>query len=308
MDKIPEPQFPSVIDSSMRAIFSACPKKFFYEVALGIIPVDAKSVHLIAGAAYAKALETYRKIYYTTENYDLAIAEGLRDLITSYGDYVPPEGQTKTLERTIAAFVEYLVRYPPGTEHCQPTMGPNGPRVEFTFTFEIPGCLHPVTKDPLLFAGAWDQLVTYTGGLFLFDDKTTGAMGALWKYKWKLRSQFTGYVKGAQLNNLNVLGAVIRGMCILKESCKTEEAIVYRPQWMIDRWTERLVHDTERMISFWNANYWPNYGEENGSCVSYGVCPYHMLCESQNPEHFIPVHFKESRWCPLRRERQENHE
>ncbi len=301
IQRVPEAQFPQVITASVRKIFSTCPQRFYNEVILGLSPLEGTSVHLQCGSAYSAALEAFRKEVFSSGDYDKAVADGLFALVRAYGPDAP-EGEKKTLSRTIAAFVEYLYRYPPGTEHAKPSMGPNGPRVEFSFTFEIPGVLHPTTGDPLLYGGTFDTLADYTGGLFIFDDKTTGRMGPLWKHQWTLRSQFTGYVVGAQTHNLPVLGAIIRGMCILVESCKTEEAITYRPTWLIERWKQRLVHDTKRMLECWENNYWPNQGEESGACVGWGVCPYHTLCTAQHPSHYIPVYYKVERKDPITHE------
>lgn len=298
----PTPVFPALISSSLRQTFNACHQKFFNETVLGLLPIEGTNVHLAAGAAYAAALEGYRSEFYGgSKDYDTAVAEGLYRLVKAYGPDAA-DGETKTLERTIAAFVEYLYRYPPGTEHITPSIGVNGPRVEFSFTFDT-GVPHPVSGDPILYCGTFDQLADYNGGLFIFDDKTTGRMGALWKKQWDLRSQFTGYVVGAQLSGMEVIGAIVRGMCILKTMMKTEECITYRPQWMIDRWKRRLVWDVQRMVQCWKDNYWPHIGEENGQCTNYGVCAYHTLCTAQNPQNYIPVFFKESRWDPLERER-----
>jgi hypothetical protein len=138
--------------------------------------------------------------------------------------------------------------------------------------------------------------------LFVFDDKTTSALGPLWSKQWNLRSQFTAYTYGAQQHQLPVIGAIIRGMSILKSKCDTAEAIVYRPRWMIDRWVERLQWDVQRMIAMWNSGYWPNTGEESGACSDYGGCPFQVLCESEHPDNYIPVYFAEGRWDPMHRE------
>lgn len=299
---LPGEQFPQVLDASTRSVFATCPQKYYREVICGLQPKDGTSVHLQAGAAYADALEAYRREFYTTGDYEKAVADGFLALVKGYGpnDF---EGEKKTIERMIAAYIEYLYKYPPGTEHAKPSMGPSGPRVEFSFTIEIPGVTHPITGDPLLYAGTFDQLADYTGGLFIFDDKTTSRMGALWKHQWTLRSQFTGYVAGARESNIAVLGAIVRGMCILVNEIKTEEVITYRPEWLIQRWRERLTYDARRIIQCWETGYWPNQGEESGACVSWGVCPFHTLCTAQFPEPYVPVYYEEARWDPLLRER-----
>jgi hypothetical protein len=302
-------QFPTVLTSSLRETFNSCHKKSHYETILGIAPAG-QNVHLEFGGAYASALETFRVAYYgeeyahltQRERYEEAVADGLIALMVKWDDYTPEEGTTKNFDRLVGAYIEYLVSYPPETDHAKPSMFEGKPRVEFSFVFTIPDCYHPETGDPMLFAGRADMMVDFTGGLFIFDDKTCGQMGATWAKQWDLRSQFTAYVAGARMADYNVLGAIVRGMCILKTMFKTREALVYRPDWMVERWKKRLTWDTQRMIEMYNNDYWPNTGEESGACSNYGGCPFKLLCMSANEQQFLKTHYKEYRWDPMARE------
>lgn len=304
-----KPEFPQVISSSLRETFNKCHKKSWFETITGTRS-KGENIHFKYGGAYAKALEIFRTSYYgdkykhlsRIDRYQEAVANGLLALMQYWGDYVPPEGSTKNWDRLVGAYIEYLVQYPPETDHVKPSMFEGKPRVEFSFLFEIPGVLHPVTQDPLLFAGRFDMLGDFNGGLFVFDDKTTGAMGPTWGGQWDLRSQFTAYCHGARLNDKRVIGAIVRGMCVLKRSFKTAESIVYRPDWMVERWKTRLVWDAKRMIDCWENNYWPNTGEESGACSDYGGCPYKTLCLSANPDNFRATYFEDYRYDPINRE------
>jgi hypothetical protein len=303
-----QPRFPEIITSSTRSIFNGCPQKFFNSIVCGLQLRGVPNVHIHCGKSYAKALEAFRREYHTTRNYDAAVAKGLQALIEAYGPHDPPEGETKTFERTVGAFVEYLVRYPPESDHLRPLVGVFGPRVEFSFSFEVPDCYHPVTKAPILYGGTIDEPVEFNGLIFIMDDKTTGAMGPTWKYQWGLRSQFTGYVYGLK-NGMpeiasRVAGAIVRGMCILKESFKSEEVITMRPDWMIERWKKRLVWDVQRMIKCFEEGYWPHMGEENGECHSFGQCPFTTLCSSQYFENFLDVEYEVVRKDPITHERE----
>jgi len=303
------PIFPLIITSSLRGTYNECHAKFYNETVCGISP-KGQNVHLEFGGSYASALETFRRAYYgpgyrdlePRERFENAVTDGLIALFETWGTYEPDEAETKNFDRLVGAYVEYLTTFPPATDHIQPSMFEGSPRVEFSFLFEIPECFHPVSGDPMLFAGRFDMLGDFNGGLFIFDDKTTGAMGPTWAGQWDLRSQFSAYCYGARINNFPVIGAIVRGMCILKTMYKTREAIVYRPDWMVERWKNRLVWDTKRMIAMWNSGYWPNTGEESGACSSYGGCPYKLLCQSVNQEAFRNAHYKEYRWDPLARE------
>jgi hypothetical protein len=310
-DFIPGPrplEFPPVISASLRSLFNSCHAKAYWSEIVGLRP-KATSVHLTAGAAYAAALEAYRRTYYGSgpfpseaDRYDEAVFRGLEALIKAYGPNDPDPKEKKQFDRVVAAFVEYLYVYPPTTDHVIPSYSHLGPRVEFSFAFEIADLRHPTTGDPLLFAGRLDQLADFNGALFIFDDKTASSITQHWRRQWDLRSQFTGYAVGCQLHGLNVAGAIVRGMAILKESCNTAEAITFRPQWMIDRWKTRLVWDVKRMLDAWNNNYWPTTGEESGECTNYGLCPFTVLCTAEAPDRFTDVYFDQGRWDPIARE------
>jgi hypothetical protein len=306
------PEFPPVITASLRTLFNSCHAKAFWSEIRGFTP-KATSIHLTAGGAYAAALEAFRTSYWTPSGddseetrYDRAVALGFEALIRAYGPADPPPEEKKQFDRVVAAFIEYLFTYPPSTEHAIPSYSVVKPRVEFSFAFEIADLKHPVTGDPLLYAGRLDQLVEYSGGLFVFDDKTASGIGPQWRKQWDLRSQLTGYVVGARLEDIPIVGAVLRGMAILKESCKTAEVITHRPEWLCDRWKERLIWDVKRMLDCWHSGYWPTTGEESGACYQYGVCQYHVLCTSQQPEQYTSVYFDESRWDPIARERKKD--
>lgn len=301
--------FPPVLSSSIRETWNKCHAKFYWEQIYGVVPVG-QNVHLIFGGAYAKALEFFRTGYYgdkyehltEAERYNESVCDGLEALIRAYGTYEAPEGETKTFDRLVGAYVEYLYRYPPSSEHAPPSIFEGKPRVEFSFVFEISEVNHPETGDPLLFCGRFDQLAEYTGAMFVFDDKTTQRMGPTWADQWGLRSQFTAYSYGAQVSGHRVAGAIVRGMCILKTKFNTAEALLYRPQWMIDRWRERLTWDAQRMVDHFNKGYWPTNGEESGACADYGGCPFRLICSSESTAGVLPVHYKKYKWDPLERE------
>lgn len=299
-------EFPRVITASLREAFNSCYKKFEWSQVVGLASKGSNQ-HLTAGKAYATGLEAYRSTYWGQETfpteearYDAAVARGLIALTKEFGAEDPPPEQKKQYDRVVAAYVEHLVRYPPTREHCTPHLAGRG--VEFSFAFEIADLRHPQTGDPLLYGGRLDQLADYNAAIFVFDDKSASGIGPQWTRQWDLRSQFTGYACGMQLSGYPVVGAVIRGMTIAKEECKTAEAITYRPDWMIERWKTRLIWDMKRMLQCWETGYFPHTGEESGACYDYGICPFATLCGSSVPEKYIDVYFNRERWDPVSRE------
>jgi len=187
------PEFPAVIDNSIRSCFVSCPRKAELEYILHYKP-RTLNVHLHAGGAYAHALEAARLAYYQHHlGADRALAIGLKALIEFYGDFECPADSAKSLERMLGALEYYAFEYPFATDAAKPAqITPERLGVEFSFAEPL-DVLHPQTGEPLIYVGRLDEIVEFAGGLFGLDDKTTSSLGASWSRAWELRSQFTGY-------------------------------------------------------------------------------------------------------------------
>lgn len=113
-------------------------------------------------------------------------------------------------------------------------------------------------------------------------------------------SQFTGYCWGAAKAGFPLQGFLVRGVSILKTKFETQQAITYRPQWMIDRWHAQLIRDVEAMIVAWESGYW-DYNLDH-SCNEFGGCIFKKVCLSEQPEDWLEVDFEKRIWDPLKRE------
>ncbi|MGH9438468.1 MAG: PD-(D/E)XK nuclease family protein, partial [Terriglobia bacterium] len=224
--------FPDFIDSSMLSHFKSCPQKFFFEYIEDWKPKEL-SVHLHAGASFAKAIETARSAYYTNEhpigviqdekrvwstvkcepgNREYAIAAGLQSLMFAYGDFECPADSAKSLERMCGAFEFYWENYALNDTDAFPILLPGGRRgIEFSFSEPLP-INNPVTGQPILYCGRFDAILNYGGTILITDEKTTTQLGATWSKKWDLRGQFLGYSWAAQRAGIHVDGALIRGI------------------------------------------------------------------------------------------------
>lgn len=269
----------------MRAQLVTCPRSAFYRF-FHHIDFATPSVHLHAGAAYAKGMEVTRKLFYSGQaDARTAIAEGLRALWLAYGDFECPETEAKTALRMAGAFEFYFANWPLESDYVKPHMVSGQPTVEFNFVLPIPEVAHPETGEPILYCGRFDMLGNYNGTLFIEDDKTTKQLGPTWPNKWRLRSQFTGYCWGARQYGFPVAGAIIRGVSILKTKYDKAEAIVYRPQHMVDAWYDQLVRDLHRAIDMWRAGHFDASFAD--ACDSYGGCNFSKVCESNNPQSWL---------------------
>lgn len=294
-----KPDFPLVWDSTMRGSFVACPRKFYYEFMQRLAP-SAVSIHLHFGGAFAAGLEEARREYYSrSHDTERALGAGVRGILTHWGDYeIEDEDPTpKTLENCLLAFDAYVSNWPFMSDYIQPYMAATGPAVEYTFGLPLEDVRHPVTGEPLIYAGRFDLLGVYNTMLWVVDEKTTTRLGPTWTGQWPLRSQFMGYCWAAGEYGQPVAGAVVRGTAIKKYCFDFAESIIPLQQWKIDRWREQLSCDLNRAIQAWKAGYW-DY-DLDSACNSYSGCTFKRLCESPNPERWIDGYYVERFWNPL---------
>lgn len=297
--------FPTVIDNTAREQFFNCPQKFFRATIQKLAP-NYVSEHLHFGGAFAAGLEAMRKAFYDSGIIEKdALSLGILAATRYYGDYTPPEKSNKTYANLVDALIFYVDSRPLATDPIKPHLLSTGLHaIEFTFAEPIPGTVHPVTGDPILYAGRFDMLADFQNCVFVEDDKTTSRLGPTWNRQWKLNSQFTGYCWAAQQAGLNVAGAIIRGQSILSNSFENVEVITYRPQWMIDRWLYQLRRDVNRMIEMWQD--FNRYGEGSAfdyalgsACSAYSGCDFLRLCTSSQPNDWIQSDYRNHIWNPL---------
>lgn len=320
--------FPHAFDSTMIAAGRSCPQKMFRTYMQHWKP-KTESVHLVAGGAFAKGIEVARKAYFDRVaieaeiTYELNIAEaceerkvkwtekpfvgdrqdaealGLAALMAAYGDFECPPDSAKSLERTCGALEFYYANYPFGEDGMEPLLLGNGSRaIEFSFAQPLP-INHPVTGDPILYTGRADMLAGFAGGRYVVDEKTASSLGASWPRQWEMRSQFTGYIWAARDYGIDVQGAIVRGVSILKTKYDTMQAITYRSPYEVDRWLEQVVRDIERFIKMWKDG-WYDYNLDH-ACAEYGGCNLVQVCKSASPESWLPMYFEQRVWDPLAR-------
>lgn len=292
--------FPEVLDNSMRSAFVACPQKYFLQYLHHLHPAKTNP-DLWAGGCFAKGLEVARIAFHDDGcDPETALHRGLVAFTKEWGlEYNPDEDYTiKTFERMAGALVAYFEEYKLDEDVIQPYRGANGKSaVEFTFAIPIPGTKHPTTGNPIIWAGRFDMLGEYMGPLFVVDEKTTKQLGARWLNQWDLRSQFTGYCWAAKHYGHPVVGAVVRGISILKHDYGHAQVITHRPDWMIERWLDDLREDIEHMILCWSRGRYRR--DWDAACDNYGGCAYKSLCKVRNPGDWVEGHYHKRVWNPL---------
>lgn len=290
--------FPSLWDASLVSALRSCGRKAELEYFHHWKP-RASNVHLHAGAAFAHGLEAARRAFHIDKKpEDEAVAYGLAALLEFYGDFTAPEGSTKTIDRMGGALEYYFDKYPLETDPAQPIIYGGKHGIEFSFSEPLP-IPHPETGEPLIWCGRADQIVSFAGGIYISDEKTTTSLGATWARQWDLRSQFSGYCWAARRAGLKVDGVLVRGVSILKTKYDTAEAITYRPEWQVTRWLEQTVEDIRDAVEQWKKGKF-RYNLDH-SCTEYGGCTFRQVCLSEDPQPFLDVGFQKRIWNPLLR-------
>jgi len=312
VETLPTPAFPEVIDSTLVGSWKSCRRKCFYEHFLKLAP-KGENVHLTAGKAYAVGHETFKLLYYGEgASFERALRHGALNLIRAYGDFTPPDNPAsaaaKTWDQVLLAYFGYYDNWDPRRDKIRPAMLPNHegvitPSVEFNFAVPL-DILHPVTGNPLLYAGALDGLceATFSEKLFVYDDKTTYQMGPTWANQWLLRSQFTGYTWAARQTGYDVDGVIIRGAAIQATQVKFIESICYRSQWQIDEWLETLYFNINEMLLHWeffNSGQSSFHKDLDSACTSYGGCSFSTTCLNADPAPTLLRDFAIRHWSPI---------
>lgn len=296
----PRYPFPEVWDSSMLAALKACPQ-LFYKVYIAEWKSKGLSIHLHAGGAFSKGIETTRRLFYDHNwTADDSVAFGMWTLIQSYGDIIIDEESAKQCLDMAGAFLFYWDNYPLNHEAAYPIILPGGRRaIEFSFVHPL-GIAHPVTDQPILYSGRTDAILQYAGAPYIFDEKTTGQMGPTWPRQWKLRSQYAAYSWGAKEAGIPVKGVVTRGVCILKTEYKTAESIDNFLDWELDRWYSEALEWISDAIRYWKTGRW-RYNLDS-SCSSYGGCGFQNVCKNEDESPWLETYFERRHWNPVTRE------
>jgi hypothetical protein len=290
------PSFPEVIDSSMLSSFTNCPQ-LFHQQYINHWKLQGGSIHLHAGAAYAKGLEAARKSYLAGDLPAIAEGKGLGALIEAYGDYEAGT-EAKSLPRMCGAIEFYFSQYPLQSDACRIATIGTIPAIEWSFAIPLP-IRHPDTGNPLIFCGRTDCIVEMSGGLYALDDKTTSQLGASWSRQWELRGQFIGYAWAMRTLGLKPAGTIVRGCSILKTRYDTLQAIISQPDWKIDRWYSQLEGKlTEMIASYKSGNYRYVLDE---ACNHYGGCSMKQVCLANDPEPWLRTYYEQVEWKPLER-------
>jgi hypothetical protein len=320
-----ERKFPEVVDSTMLSTLT-CPRKWVWSYERNYTAFGGKSIHLMAGAAFAKALEVMRRSWVdgkideeiTDANFTPlegqpprkirlsgevrsasdALHFGLQALMLSYDESVIHD-TAKTLDRMCGALEFYADSFPIDNPEFGTVSSISGkPGVEWNFAVPLP-VLHPDTGEPIIFCGRLDVILDVFGGVYLTDDKTTSSLGITWPQQWDMRGQFVGYAWAARQYGLRVDGSLVRGISILKTKYDKAQAIVPQPEWKQNEWLASTVSKLEHAKRLYaQAVDYPVFGEP---CNEYGGCEFKQPCMNRDHDGWLDSNYVARNWNPLER-------
>lgn len=314
--------FPEGIDSTMLTTFE-CPQKFFQEFCIRKTPTG-RSIDLHAGGAMARAFELIRRYHY---KFGKTLQEALEltypQFVRQWGWFDPKPGNYKDFYNCWCAVEAYFNEYPLETDFFQPLMLQNGePAVEFQFAIPLEGLIHPITGNPIVFAGRSDMLAInsmYPNVCYTVDEKTTKGIGPQWPYQWDMRGQFYGYTWASRKLGHRCAGALVRGIAIQQTQYAFAEKVIFYTEWQIENWERYMRNKVQRMIYMFELslevlqpalsrgwepeeimrqlhNKWDqSFGE---MCTSYGGCQFVDLCTKEAPWDFY-YDYETRIWNPL---------
>lgn len=304
------PELPNYIDSSMLTTFRGCRRRFYWSY-IEALSSAGRSVHLVAGAAFAAGLEAARRAAFAAPEggIEVQLNAAFPAFLREWGDFEAPADSAKSFDRTFSALEEYLEQHNPLTDYLTPYY--DDP-LSVEYTFAIPTeVAHPITREPILFVGRFDMLARYNNLPCIVDEKTTSSLAYNWADQWGMRGQFIGYCWALQQLGIPVDTALVRGIAIQKTQNQFRTAVIQYPRHLINRWYHQLLFDLQRICTAYEVELerreqghyhslspalWEfNFGD---TCSSYGGCPFLNLCQAQDAEPFFTNYIR-ARWNPL---------
>jgi hypothetical protein len=293
-------------DATSLELFQTCPRKYYYRMIENITPRHT-SVHLLFGMLYASALEHF----YLRRAEGASIEEALRMIVREameeswdqaasqpkdFDTSVSAGAAGKTRFNLIRSIVWYIDQFADESSAGITThhLASGKPAVELSFTIEL--------NDDILWCGHLDRVVSYAGGLYWMDQKTSGTtISPRFFEQFKPHNQFYGYTWAGQLILHSPLkGGIIDAAQIAVGFTRFERHPITVTQDQLEEWHTNTVDTIERAQATAERGKWPM---NLTACGNYGGCPYRILC-SRSPsirDKFIEGDFVHPEpWDPLK--------
>ena len=308
MSNAPTTLFPLIISNTDLSLLSQCELAWFRSRCQNFRKSGFNN-DLAAGGAFAKGLETVRKLYYNDKlSSTEAVEEGYITVVDTLHEemarFSADTDVLKSPERMGIALKEYFRRFPLDMEEAIPAELTDGSfAIEHKMTAELP-ILHPELGVPLIFKGKLDLLAKSMGRNYIVDEKTTKAITANTAQLQQTAGQFIGYGWLARQKGIVVSGTKIRKVAIQVRDIKVEEFEVAMTDFQIDLWYEATLKKLQAVADKYKQTmespdkfkeyFLPDF---QGGCTAYfRACQYQDGCMSKYGENFIQSNFEQVCW------------
>lgn len=325
-------------DSTSLGWLKTCPRLYQYSM-IDQWVMKGERLHLKYGLLYHGALEFYDRTRAQNFNHEEALidtvqkvlvdtwesprsAEDPAEMIANNGRPWKTDHPQKNRETLIRSVIWYLDQFGDKDPAQTVVLQSGKPAVELTFKMELdwgpksyysvddislaPGALNFSTgtkvpnTQPYILCGHLDRVVTYAGGTYVMDRKTTGSTIS--------SNYFDGFTPDNQMSLYSmaskviyktpVQGIIIDAAQIAVGFTRLQRGFAYRTDAQIDEWLENTKHWLNLAEFFAKEDFWPM---NDKSCHQYGGCPFRRVC-SKDPnvrKNFLETDFERREWNPL---------
>ena len=281
-------------DATSLEAYCKCPRYYLYSI-IESWQDSLKSIHLVFGGHYAKALETYHKLTIKEglSHDDATVAVVKQTMIQTWvhstdkeGNRLPGTGHvqpefsytnTKTRENLIRSIVWYLEEFKDSAYRTYVTKE-GEPAVEHSFKLDI-------GKD-IVWCGHIDRLVEEegTGRIFVQDQKSTGSqVGANFFRQFDLSNQMSGYsLAGKIIYSIPIKGVMIDAAQVAVNFTRFMRGFTPRSDAQLEEWlgeTHAIIREArERTQRYRETGEAAAFPRNLASCGNYGGCQFASVC------------------------------
>lgn len=294
------PRFQLFWDSTSIGALKTCPRYYQLSILEGWQPRET-SVHLIFGIHYHSALEYYDHLRFGGMDYEQALREVVRKVLTITWDAKKnrpwisddPNKNRLTLLRSVVWYLDQFRDDPIETVRLA-----NGkPAVELSFRFD--SGYTSSQGESIMLCGHMDRLATMNGKPYVLDRKTTkSTINQSFFDKFSPDNQMTLYAFAGQVvYGIPVEGIIVDGAQIAQTFTRFLRGAVPRSEAVLEEWFYDFGQYLAIAETFAANNYWPM---NEKSCGNYGGCPFRKIC-SMSPasrETWLKADFHKRIWDP----------
>jgi hypothetical protein len=299
-------------DSTSLGWLKDCPRKYQYSMIEGW-RLKGDQVNLTFGLLYHQALEYYDKlaagfldddgIIQPREepvSHETRVRMVVKHVLNQSASW-HSDSTSKNRQNLIRSIIWYLDEF--ANDNLETIVLDNGrPAVELSFKMELDWGPQIATGiglgyKPYVLSGHLDRIVSFSGGTYVTDRKTTGStISADYFGRFDLDNQMSLYTIAAQvIFHTPVRGVIIDGAQIAVGFTRFARGMTYRTPAQSEEWLRDLRHWLRKAEEFAEANHWPM---NDRACF---LCPFKRVC-SKDPrvrEQFLESDFERRPWNPL---------